>query len=462
MPLIGTTGAASAKGFGFFAGPTGAPSFLGRLSSPNSIYQNNPPASAADTESNVIFVTGRYIFKYAASGAVIWGYIFSTSVELFGVVTDSSNNIYVVGRSNNDGFIAQLNSSGAIQWQKTQNPGTSTAGYARNMRWRSVLIDSSGNVNVVGTYNDNVAYTFCGCEGPITIPYDNGFIATAKYNSSGVFQWGRKFGLTSLAVGPSLAGFGVSLDGSGNIYASGSAENTSGNKTMPVLKYNSSGTQQWGYMYRNDGGTTTQDQGKIVTDSSGNSYVISTAIYGPASLFKIDTSGTLQWGKSFVPNMYGIAIDPSGTDIYVAGRVTLGSPYFEQAMLAKISSAGNIQFVRSLGTTDSAGVAEDARCLALSPDSNMVFAGPTGSGPISGLSGKLKTTGAGLGTYTVQSRSYVYATNASTLTAQTYTRYAATATYGSTSSDTALVVTEATSAFTLTSQAQTYASTVVA
>lgn len=460
MPLLTTKGAASATAFGF-TGLTGVPSFLGLISSPTSIYQS-PPASAADTASNVIFVADRYVFKYAASGAVTWGYIFSAGVELYGVTTDSSNNIYVVGKSGDNGFIAQLNSSGAIQWQKTQNPGTSAAGYARNMRWNSVILDSSGNVNVVGTYNDNVAYSFCVCCVPVTVQYDNGYIATGKYNASGVFQWGRKFGLITIGVYPSLAGFGISLDGSGNIYVSGSAVNTSNNLTMPVLKYDSSGTQQWGYQYLNSSYTTTQDMGELVTDSSGNSYVISTSINSPSSIFKINSTGTVQWGNVFSPQCFGIGIDPSGADFYVAGLVTLASAYNQQFMLAKISSAGAVQFVRSLGKTDSGGVSERAKCLAISPDGNMVFAGPTGSSPVEGLSGKLKTTGAGLGTYTLASFSYVYATDASTLTTQAYTQTAATATGSSTSSDTALVVTEATSVLTLTSQAQTYVSTVVA
>ena len=459
MPLLTTKGAGSATAFGF-TGLTGAPSFLGRLASPFSVYQD-PPAAAADTASNVIFVASRYVFKYTASGPAAWGYIFAAGVELFGVTTDSSNNIYIVGKSGNNGFIAQLNSSGAIQWQKTQNPGTSTAGYARNMRWNSVIIDSSGNVNVVGTYNDNVAYTFDTCCGSITIPYDNGYIATGKYNSSGVFQWGRKFGLISTGVNQSLGGFGISLDGSENIYVSGSAVNPTQNLTMPVLKYNSSGTQQWGYQYLNDSYTTTQDRAKLVTDSSGNSYVISTSSNSPSSIFKIDATGTVQWGNSFVPICSGIGIDPSGANFYVAGVVTIGSPYYEQFMLTKISSAGAVQFVRSLGTTDGAGVSEKAKCLAISPDGNMVFVGTTGSNPVCGLSGKLKTTGSGLGAYTV-ALPYVYATNASTLTNQTYTRTAATATRSSTSSDTALVVTEATSTLTLTLQAQSYTSTVVA
>ena len=434
-------------------------SFLGQIRSPTDMAMYGV---ATDTTSSVIFVTGIYVMKYAASGASTWSYKFPSGVNLYGVTTDSSNNIYVVGSSGNNGFIAQLNSSGTIQWQKTQNPGTSTAGYARNVIWRSVRIDTSGNVIVAGVYNDNVNYVVCTCCGPVNVKYNIGYTAAAKYNSAGTFQWGRKFGVTSMGVPTTSQGaYGVALDSSNNLYVSGTSKNSTGALTMSVLKYNSSGVQQWGYMYKNDTYTTTQDQGIICADSSGNCYITSATISGPAGIFKINSSGTFQWGKNFTPNTYGIAIDPSGTDFYVAGGTSIGSPYYNEFILAKISSAGSLQFVRSLGSTDSAGVAEQANSLAVSPDSNMVFGGPTRTTSAFSLTGKLKTTGAGLGTYTV-GNSYTYATNASTLTAQNFTTTAATATQYSASSDTALVVTEATSSHTLTSQAQTYYSTVVA
>lgn len=461
MPLIGTTGAASARGFGF-TGLTGAPSYIGTVLSPVDIFPSSRCGVASDSSSNVIFATFRYVMKYAPSGALLWSFIFSgTNVRLFAATTASNGDIYVAGSDGNLGFIAKLNSSGALQWQRTQNAGTSGAGYARNVQWRSIVISPAGLVNVAGIYNDNINYTVCTCCGPVNVKYDVGYTATAQYNTSGTFQWGRKFGVTSMSVPTTQQGAsGISVDSSNNLYVSGTSKTSAGVISVSVFKYNSSGTQQWGYIYRNDT-YGLQDFGIIAADSSGNCYVASAGESGPHSVFSVDTSGTLQWGKNFTPEIYGIGIDSNGSNFYIAGRVVLGSPYFQQVMLSKVSSAGNIQFVRSLGKTDSAGVNESAYGLAISPDGNMVFGGPTSVSPIHAVTGKLKTSGAGIGTY-VASYTYDYAANASTLTAQTFTRSAATATQYSSSSDTTMTLTEATPTYTLSTQAQSYSSTVVA
>ena len=475
MPLLTTKGAASATAFGFTGG-TGPPSFLGILL--QSAYVNLAATSvAADTESNVIIVGQGYaghILKYSASGDIVWAFTFagnSGNIDLNGVTTDSSNNIYVVGKSGNNAFIAKLNSSGSILWQKTQNPGSSNY-YTRNFFWQQVKIDSSGNVNVVGTFNDNVQYH----NGEEYLKYDNGYIATAQYNSSGVFQWGRKFGVISKGLIPSLAGFGISLDGSGNIYVSGSAVRgaNSGGLTgashlvLPVLKYNSSGTQQWGYLYRDDLHTSINEKGHLVTDSSGNSYIVSTTASDGPMIFKINSDGTLQWSKVYTSRCFGIGLDLSSTSFYVASMVTIPGPtFYNQAGLTKISSAGSIQFIRHYGAQNSdgnPGIFEAAKCLTISPDSNMVFGGPTGTNPIDAMTGKLKTTGAGLGTHTLPNgRVFTYAIDTtSTLVDQQYTRSAATETYSSASSDTALVVTEGNGIGILSSQSQTYSKLVIA
>jgi hypothetical protein len=92
------------------------------------------------------------LLKYNSSGTLQWqrkllgdnGY---AGLGLYGLDTDSSGNLYFVGHNGasgtNDIFVGKYNTSGSIQWQRTMASTGNDRGY-------SILVDSTGNINIVG------------------------------------------------------------------------------------------------------------------------------------------------------------------------------------------------------------------------------------------------------------------------------------------------------------------------
>jgi hypothetical protein len=180
------------------------------------------------------------LVKFSPTGGAIWQKSYTTCGLGFStffvrkVVTDTSGNIYACMGDNTNIYAVKLDSSGTIQWQRGLYDGLNKAAYG-------VAIDSSTNVFVCGMTNTGAA--------------EVGILA--KYNSSGVIQWQRRFDGTN-------AFYGVATDSSGNVFCTGY-----GSAYIYVVKYNSSGTLQW---QRRLGGSDTNEAYNCKTDSSGNVY----------------------------------------------------------------------------------------------------------------------------------------------------------------------------------------------
>lgn len=149
----------------------------------------------------------------------------------------------------------------------------------------STVTDASSNVYKTGaTVNGNGNYD----------------IITVKYNSSGVQQWVAQY---AGAGGGDDVGAQIAIDGSGNVFVVGTyyANSTDSNNCI-LIKYNPSGTQQWTATY--DGGQGRGDAGaNLIIDSSngdiyvcGSTYANSTTQYD-FLLLKYNSSGTQQWAS---------------------------------------------------------------------------------------------------------------------------------------------------------------------
>jgi hypothetical protein len=127
-------------------------------------------------------------------------------------------------------------------------------------------IDNDDNVYVTG-------YSTAAWGTPINPYSGNDDIVVLKLNSSGVYQWHTFYGSSSID-----SGYGIAVDGSGNVYVIGDSDATWGTPITPhsgaydivVLKLNSSGTLQWHTFY----GSNDYDYGSgIAVDKDGNVYV---------------------------------------------------------------------------------------------------------------------------------------------------------------------------------------------
>ncbi len=125
-------------------------------------------------------------------------------------------------------------------------------------------------------------------------------IITSKRNSSGTLIWETEYNGT-------LSGFdygaAICLDGSGNVYIAGATHNTSATTfDIVVIKYNSSGTQQWATLFNGSGSEMDIASG-ICLDGSGNIYVCgastgSTTGYDYVTI-QLNSAGTLQWSNTY-------------------------------------------------------------------------------------------------------------------------------------------------------------------
>ena len=278
------------------------------------------------------------IFKYDTSGNVQWKKVIGDSGDndIYGCVTDSSGNLYLAGDTNpNSGngvaTLTKLNSSGSIQWQKQ------LSGSSGSTTFRDIAIDSSNNIYVCGSMD----------AGP-------GDCILVKYNTSGSVQWQKN---VTRGSNHWEGAFSIALDSSSNVYITGYSNN--GDNTTddhPFLaKYNSSGTFQWGRYF----GSYNSNQGNsraesCACDNNGNVYVVgrddtNNSSYWDAIIVKLNSSGTVQWKRSFgIQNLqtsgYSIQID-SRNNVVIGGMfwsaAGTGSYGSRDYFLAKLPNDGS-------------------------------------------------------------------------------------------------------------------------
>lgn len=341
--------------------------------------------------------------------------------------TDGSGNVYVAGATKTgsgdyDILLAKYNSSGVQQWIAQYN---GTANY--HDLATGLFIDGSGNVYITGlVVNDTSTFT--------------SDIITIKYNSSGTRQWIATYNGSGSSYD---SGADLIVDGSGNVYITGTAYNTVPNTDAVTIKYNSSGTQQWIVVYNstsnlNDAGVKINLNGTTVTittavqvsstnyrhrtfdyvastgvllggsissstsvtqgeatdifrDALGNIYLTGgVSVTGQGynvSTIKFDSTMALQWQRSYngASNLddFGNAlqVDASG-NVYVTGYTTDGTGGLNFATI-KYNSSGTQQWVSIYN--DSLNGKDEARAIALDNSGNVYVTGSAQTDAINGL-----------------------------------------------------------------------------
>jgi hypothetical protein len=264
----------------------------------------------------------------------------------FGVSADGLGNVYIAGTvpgctvgCNNDASVIKYDSAGDLLWVRQFG----SSDFSHGETSYGVSAGGLGNVYISGFWD--------------------GDAFVSNFDAAGNLQWTRQLGTSSYGDDS----YGVSADGAGNVYITGVTPGSlagpnAGVNDAFVAKYDSAGDLLWTRQI----GTTFDEHGSGVSaDGLGNVFITGTTYETfDDSMFisKFDAAGNLQWTRQLattgLDSSQGISADGLG-NAYITGRTggNLGGPNAGEydAFVAKYDSAGDIQWIRQLGTSGSDG-----------------------------------------------------------------------------------------------------------
>lgn len=278
---------------------------------------DDPYAVAVDGSGNV-FVTGssdgsggQYSYAtiaYSGAGVPLWTNRFKGSASsydaAFAVAADAGGNVFVTGNSGSGGTwdYATIAYSGAGVPLWTNRYDGPANGYDQAT---ALAVNTSGNVFVTGSSPDSDGYYH---------------YATIAYSGAGVALWTNRYSGTASGHDRTT---GLAVDGSGNVFVSGSSPGSGGDSDYATIAYSGAGMALWTNRY-NDGRVETSDTANaLAVDSSGNVFVT-----GNSASAGSGANATIAYSKSGVPlwtkeaGGTAIAVDGSGK-VFVTGSATI-------------------------------------------------------------------------------------------------------------------------------------------
>ena len=301
-----------------------------------------------------------FVSKLDSSGNFAWARQLSGSTggeTSESVALDNSGNVYTTGSFEGtadfdpsagtynltsaglyDIFVSKLDSSGNFVWARR-------IGDLGQDQAQSVAVDDSGNVHTIGHFQGTVDFDPGAGTYNLTIVGGYSDFFVSKLDTSGNFAWARRIGSTGTEYGDSVA-----LDNSGNVYTTGSFQETAdfdpgvgtynltstGSDDIFVSKLNSSGNFVWA---RRMGGTLEDNGHSIVVDGSENVYTTGrfegTADFDPGvgsydltcdiieTVFvsKLDASGDFLWAVRVSGAFFGAASSAVSVSLDASGNV---------------------------------------------------------------------------------------------------------------------------------------------
>jgi hypothetical protein len=327
-----------------------------------------------------------YVAKYSPAGRLLWARDLAGSGQNYfygwGVAADATGNVYVNGwftgtasignttltsAGGEDVAVAKLDVSGTVLWARS-------FGGSGNEEPGGIAVDSAGNVYLAGFFEGTAAF------GGTTLTSAGGDdVFVAKLTSAGTVSWAKRLGGSGRDWDYDLA-----VDRSGNVYLAGNFQGPAafggttltgaGSDDVFVAKLTSAGTVAWA---RQLGGSGSDWAARLALDGAGSVYVTGafqgTAAFGGMTLTsaggqdgyvaKLSSAGVVQWARDFGGSGGdggdGLAVDAAGT-VYVAGYfqgtaafgsaplTTAGTGY--GGCLLALDGSGTVQWAKPAGT----------------------------------------------------------------------------------------------------------------
>ncbi len=327
-------------------------SFRGASASVGAVYAAGITNSFGAGASDILLV------RYSTEGLQMWNTSWGTPLaEEASDIAVTTSDVYLAGRTVTgsaglDGLLVKLNQAGVEVWNVTWGGGAndefldialgsdgiyvagSTGSFgAGGSDAVIVKYDFDGKVLWTETWglsgdeygasvavtSDSVYFTgreSCYCGGP-----SNGFLA--RFSTSGVQAWNTTWGGTYFDEG-----FGVAVDNAvanESVYVTGpTSSQTSSSSDLILLKYNSTGFQQWNWTYNYN--TESQDAGYSLRATVDEVYIAGRSSWSSqptiVTLFSLDTDGALLWNTSWGGDGHCITqnIADAVDGLYVSGE----------------------------------------------------------------------------------------------------------------------------------------------
>lgn len=317
-------------------------------------------------------------------------YLAGTTSSSTGIATSGSHQ-QSYGGGASDCFMVKLTPAGSRVWATyyggSDNEKTSTEYQV------FIACDSSNNIYMAGNTRSTSGIATSGAFQTSNGGNIDGFVA--KFNSSGVRQWGTYIGGSDNDNMRKVA-----FNGNGDVFVAGEMRSSGfgtsgahqssigGNNDAFLIKFNSSGSRQWSTYYGGTGGDSPQGlytdyQGNIYMSGSTNSTtgIVTTGAYqtalnaggsgatSDAYLVKFNSSGVRQWGTYYgggnVDHSGDLMVDAAGYPAFtgttssathiatVDGHQTsIGGTGFFDALFAIFTPQGQLSWGSYYGGTD--------------------------------------------------------------------------------------------------------------
>lgn len=333
-------------------------------------------AVVTDTNNN-IYVAGRTdngndddyaIIKYDEAGNVVWTQFVDNGgtdrATAMGI--DASNNVYVTGRSSNgndDDFrTVKISPSGLTLWNMTYD-------FVEDDRADYISVNANGDVSVAGRSDANAT---------LTVNYN---FRVVTYNSNGQQQWTATY--DGAGSNDDIVR-GVTLSDNGTVYVTGYADaDPTGNIQNDIvsIRYDGSNAAIWTKVYAGTGLNNDESNACLIA-SNGNLTIAAqsenTSGQRNALLLQYDSSGNVSLDQQYngfgdnSENVRALITDASG-NIYVAGYM-VSKDTDRNMFVCKINQTGDTLWTNQFSGT-LIGSDDEANCIALNTDGSVVIGG---------------------------------------------------------------------------------------